>query len=98
MNNQVAQRMAGPSAPVARPDLVRSVMAPYAQPMKKLRRYRQFDEWLPVIDLSTEKPEEHDRKIAKERWPFIPDFRELLDAADGFGMAFNETGEGNIRL
>jgi hypothetical protein len=100
MNNQVAQRMGAPApAPVkVRTDLVRSVMGPYAAPMRKLRRYRQFDEWLPVIDLPTEKPEEHDRKIAAERWQFIPDFRELLDAADSFGTVFNETDEGNIRI
>jgi hypothetical protein len=100
MNNQVAQRIGAPApAPVkVRTDLVRSVMGPYAAPMRKLRRYRQFDEWLPVIDLPTEKPEEHDRKIAAERWQFIPDFRELLDAADSFGTVFNETDEGNIRI
>ncbi len=99
MNNQVAQRMGAPApAPVkVRTDLVRSVMAPYARPMRKLRQYRQFDEWLPVIDLP-EKPEENDRKVAAERWQFIPDFRELLDAADAFGAAFNQTDEGNIRV
>jgi hypothetical protein len=99
-NQQIAQRMAAPSpAPIkARSDLVRNVMAPYTAPMKKLRKYRQFDEWLPVVDLRTEKPEESDRKVAAERWQFIPDFRELLDAADSFGMAFNETDEGNIRV
>lgn len=99
MNNQV-QRISSPApAPVkARTDLVRGVMAPYAVPMKKLRQYRQFDEWLPVIDLPTEKPEENHRKIAAQRWQFIPDFRELLDAADAFGAAFNETDEGNIRV
>lgn len=98
--NQVAQRMAAPGpAPVkVRTDLVRGVMAPYAAPMKKLRQYRRFDDWLPVMDLPTEKPEESDRKIAAERWKFLPDFRELLDAADSFGMAFIETDEGNIRV
>jgi hypothetical protein len=99
MSNQVQRMVAPAPAPIkARSDLVRGVMAPYAAPMKKLRKYRQFDDWLPVIDLPTEKPEERDRKIAKERWQFIPDFRELLDAADSFGMAFNETDEGNIRV
>jgi hypothetical protein len=100
MNNQVPQRMAAPApTPVkARTDLVRGVMGPYAAPMRKLRQYRQFDEWLPVIDLPTEKPEESHRKVAAERWQFIPDFRELLDAADAFGTAFNETDEGNIRV
>ena len=81
-----------------RTDLVRSVMAPYARPMRMLRRYRAFDEWLPVVDLPSEKPEEHHRRIAKERFKFMPDFRELLDAADAFGAAYNETDEGNIRI
>jgi hypothetical protein len=100
MSNQVTQRMAAvaPGPVKGRTDLVRGVMAPYAAPMKKLRQYRQFDEWLPVIDLNTEKPEENHRKIAAERWQFIPDFRELLDAADAFGTVFNETDEGNIRV
>ena len=100
MTNQVAQRMAAPApAPVkARTDLVRGVMAPYARPMRMLRRYRAFDDWLPVMDLQTEKPEERDRKIAAERWQFIPDFRELLDATDAFGAVFIETDEGNIRV
>jgi hypothetical protein len=100
MSSQVAQHMAAPApAPIkARTDMVRGVMAPYARPMRMLRRYRAFDEWLPVMDLPTEKPEERDRKVAAERWQFIPDFRELLDAADSFGMAFNETDEGNIRI
>lgn len=90
--------MAAPAPLKARTDLVRGVMAPYARPMRMLRRYRQFDEWLPVIDLQTEKPEESDRKIAAERWQFIPAFRELLDATDAFGAAFIETDEGNIRV
>jgi hypothetical protein len=66
--------------------------------MRMLRRYRAFGEWLPVIDLPTERPEESHRKVAAERWQFIPDFRELLDAADAFGATFNETDEGNIRV
>jgi hypothetical protein len=99
MNNQVQRMAASAPAPVkVRTDLVRSVMAPYAQPMRKLRQYRQFGEWLPVIDLPTEKPEEHHRKIAKERWKFIPDFRDLLDAINAFGTVFIETDEGNIRI
>jgi hypothetical protein len=99
MSNQVAQRMSS-AAPVpgVRRDLVRSIMAPYAGPMRKLRKFRQFDEWLPVFDLQTENPEVHHRAIAAERWQFIPDFRELLDAIDAFGAAFNETDEPNIRV
>src|ERR1700737_1614639 len=100
-NQQVIQRTAAPAPPTpikARPDMVRGVMAPYAAPMKKLRKYRQFDDWLPVMDLPTEKPEERDRKVAAERWKFLPDFRELLDAADSFGMVFNETDQANIRI
>jgi hypothetical protein len=98
-NQEVPQRMAAAPGLIApRKDLVRGVMAPYARPMKKLRKYRQFDDWLPVIDLPTEKPQEHDRKIAAERWEFIPDFRELLDAADSFGMVFHKTDEGHIRV
>jgi len=85
-NQQVAQRMAPGPAPIkARTDLVRGVMAPYARPMRMLRRYRAFDEWLPVIDLPSEKPDESHRKVAAERWQFIPAFRELLDAMDAFG-------------
>jgi hypothetical protein len=97
MSNQVAQRMTAP-VPAARADLVRKVMAPYAEPMKKLRKYRQFNEWLPVFDLQTENPDDSHRAIAAERWHFIPDFRELLDAVDAFGAAFNETDEPNIRV
>jgi hypothetical protein len=98
--NQVAQRMAA-SAPTpvkGRTDLVRGVMAPYARPMRMLRRYRKFDDWLPVSDLPTEKPEESHRKVAAERWEFVPDFRELLDATDAFGAVFIETDDGNIRI
>jgi hypothetical protein len=100
MSNQVAQRMATPApAPIkARTDLVRAVMAPYARPMRMLRRYRAFDEWLPVSDLPAENPEENHRKIAAERWKFIPDFRELLDATDAFGAVFIETDEVTIRI
>jgi hypothetical protein len=99
MNNQVAQRMS-PAAPAsgARRDFVRSIMAPYAEPMRKLRKFRQFHEWLPVVDLQTENPEDNHRAIAAERWKFIPDFRELLDAMDAFGAVFNETDEPNIRV
>jgi hypothetical protein len=100
MSSQVPQRAAAPApTPIkARTDLVRSVMAPYARPMRMLRQYRRFDDWLPVSDLPAEKPEENDRKVAAERWKFIPDFRELLDATDAFGMALIETDEGNIRI
>jgi hypothetical protein len=99
MNNQVAQRMS-PAAPAlgARRDLVRSIMAPYAEPLRKLRKIRQFEEWLPVFDLQTENPDDHHRAIAAERWQFIPDFREVLDAVDAFRAAFNETDEPNIRV
>jgi hypothetical protein len=98
-NQEVVQRTAAAAAAIkARPDLVRGVMAPYAEPMKKLRQYRRFDDWLPVIDLPTENPEESHRKVAAERWKFIPDFRELLDAIDSFGTAHNETDEANIRV
>ena len=51
-----------------------------------------------LFDLPTKHPEEHHRRIAKERWKFLPDFRELLDAADAFGAAFNESDEANIRV
>jgi hypothetical protein len=100
MNEQLVQRVAAPApAPIkARPDLVRAVMAHYARPMRMLRRYRAFDEWLPVQDLPAENPSEHDRKIATERWKFIPDFRGLLDAIDAFRAVFNETDEANIRV
>jgi hypothetical protein len=99
MNNHVAQRMSQ-AAPAlgARRDLVRTVMAPYAKPMKKLRQFRPFHEWLPVLDLPAESPEDHHRAIAAERWQFIPDFRELLDALDAFGAAYIETDEPNIRV
>jgi hypothetical protein len=99
MSNQVAQRMSPAApAPSARRDLVRSVMAPYAEPMRKLRKFRRFHEWLPVLDLQVENPDSHHRAIAAERWQFIPDFRELLDAMNDFGTAYNETDEANIRV
>jgi hypothetical protein len=99
MNNQVAQRIA-PPAPAAggRRDLVRAVMAPYAEPMKKLRQFSQYHEWLPVLDLPAESFEAHHRAIAAERWKFIPDFRELLDAMNAFGAVFNEADEATIRI
>jgi len=79
-------------------DLVRNVMAPYAGPIKKLRKYRQFEEWLPVFDLPTKNPEKHHRALAAERWQFIPEFPDLLEAMDAFGTAFHETDETIIRV
>jgi hypothetical protein len=73
-------------------------MAPYAEPMKKLRQFRQYHEWLPVLDLPAKNPEDHHRAIAAERWKFIPDFRELLDAMNAFGEVFNEADEATIRI
>jgi hypothetical protein len=100
MNNQVAQRMTAPApSPVkARTDLVRNVMSQYAGPLKKLRTYRQFDKWLPKFDLPIKNPEERYRALAAERWQFIPEFQDLVDAMDAFGAAFHETDEANIRV
>lgn len=99
MNNQVAQRMP-PATPVTgvRRDLVRTVIGPHLVPIKKLRQFKQYHEWLPVTDLPTDSPDDRHRAIAAERWQFIPDFRELLDATDAFGRIFIETDDLNIRV
>jgi hypothetical protein len=73
-------------------------MAPYADPMRRLRQIRPFNEWLPVVDLPTLEPEDNHRKIAAERWEFIPSFRDLLDAMDALGAVFVEADEPNIRV
>jgi hypothetical protein len=100
MNRQIVERTTSPGLITPRKDLVRTVMAEYAGPIRKLREYRAFGDWLPQFDLRTENPEEYHRRIAKERWSFLPDFRELLDAVDAFnqGWAGSETDEARSRV
>ena len=84
MSSQIVERVAAPGLVASRKDLVRTVMADYAGPIRKLRQFQKFGDWLPQFDLRTENPEDYHRAIAKDRWAFLPSFRDLLDAVDAF--------------
>ena len=80
-----------------RADLVRTIMAPYLKPIELLSRYRRLDKRLPMFDLKTQKPSDYHRSIAAERWKWIPDFPDLLEAMRLFGECFVETDEAHLR-
>jgi hypothetical protein len=73
------------SSPLVQPraNLVRKVMRPFKRPLDLLRQFRPYGDYLPVPDLCVSKPQQ-ERKEARERWRYLPDFPVLLEAGNAF--------------